>query len=137
MATGTRNKRTTAQEMRAKLNARVNQQADHLAALDNHVKSIAEAKLGAAEEIEELKLLGLTLTDIEDATDISVHRLSTFTRQARKFSESTEDDGALDDSDEDDLGVARPEGQEDDEGANPQTVDAVGDPGTAESELAG
>lgn len=94
MATGTRNKRTTQQEMKAKLNARVNQQAGHLAALANHVDSIADAKVGAAKEIEELKQLGLTLTDIEETTSISVYRLSTFTREARQYANGEAGDDA-------------------------------------------
>ncbi|MGP6175481.1 hypothetical protein [Corynebacterium sp. A21] len=95
MATGTRNKRITQKEMRDRLLGKLDQQASHLAGLVNNVEKIAMATSDAAQEIEELKALGMTLSEVEEATGISSYRLSAFTRQARGRNEENEDGEAL------------------------------------------
>lgn len=84
--------------MKAKRDARASQEAQHLAALMGHVGTIADGTTGAAKEIHRLKGLGLTLTEIEADTGISVHRLGTLTRQAR-----TGENGARWEEDEDEV----------------------------------
>lgn len=106
MATGTRNKRTIQQEVKAKLSSRLNQQAHHLASLLTHVDTIASAKQHVGEDIEALKHLGMTMTEIEETTGISVYQLRTFTREARQNNSVEEEEAgtrespSLEDSDE-------------------------------------
>lgn len=134
MATGTRSKRITPQQMKAKLNARVDQQAGHLAALVNHVDSISEAKVSAAKEIEELKQLGLTLAEIEEATGISSHRLRAFTRRGRELIEETDNGDVSDEGVEDSGAVRAPGRQGHDEDVSSISGGAVGGSGADETE---
>lgn len=134
MAPGIRTKRITPQQMKAKLNARLDQQASHLAALANYVDSIAEAKVSAAKEIEELKQLGLSLAEIEEATGISSYRLRSFTRRGRELVEGTDGEDVSDEGVEDSGAVRAPGRQEQDEDVSSVSGDAVGVSGADETE---
>ncbi|TVS26141.1 hypothetical protein [Corynebacterium sanguinis] len=79
--------------------ALIEKRADHLVAIFSAVEQIDDLSVQGASAIDELQEMGLSLTDIEESTGVSVRRLNGLRRRASVVRNETSDN-----DDDEDLG---------------------------------